>query len=49
MLSILTIIYIKSKQVYYINNLKIIIINSKIYNVIKSTYIVYILKYIKKK
>ncbi len=44
MLSILTIIYIKSKQVYCINNLKIIIINSKINNVIKSTYIVYILK-----
>jgi len=46
MLSILTITYIKSEQNHSINNLKIIVINSKINNLIKSAYTIYIVKYL---
>lgn len=45
-LSILIIIYIENQQIYCINNLKIIVINSKIDNLIKSTYTIYILRYL---
>lgn len=42
----LIIVYIENKQVYCVNNLAIIVIDSKIDNLIKSVYMIYMLEYL---
>ncbi len=42
----LTIIYVKSEQIYRVNNLRILVIDSRIDNLIKNVYAIYMLKYL---